>query len=109
MFPFTDSSAVRNSTDETHLLVDEIVTDLNLDYVKPLRSGRFEVGSKVQLRKIPISYKINPGVNSILDPNLGEWSEYNEDVYAVYANLVHESKTFDVEGGIRAEQTTVIV
>jgi outer membrane receptor protein involved in Fe transport len=107
LFPFTDSSAVRNSTDETHLLVDEIVTDLNVDYVKPFRSGRIELGSKVQLRKIPISYKINPGVNSILDPNLGEWSEYNEDVYAVYANLVHESKTIDIEGGIRAEQTTV--
>tara|TARA_R110002050_G_scaffold300803_1_gene472961 strand:+ start:2891 stop:5308 length:2418 start_codon:yes stop_codon:yes gene_type:complete len=107
LFPFTDSSAVRNSTDETHLLVDEIVTDLNIDYVKPLRSGRIELGSKVQLRKIPISYKINPGVNSILDPNLGEWSEYNEDVYAVYANLVHESKTIDIEGGLRAEQTTV--
>jgi outer membrane receptor protein involved in Fe transport len=107
LFPFTDSSAVRNSTDETHLLVDEIVTDLNVDYVKPLRSGRIELGSKVQWRKIPISYKINPGVNSILDPNLGEWSEYNEDVYAVYANLIHESKAIDIEGGIRAEQTTV--
>jgi len=107
LFPFTDSSAVRNSTDETHLLVDEIVTDLNVDYVKPLRSGRIELGSKVQLRKIPISYIINPGVNSILDPYLGEWSEYNEDVYAVYANLIHESKTIDIEGGLRAEQTTV--
>jgi len=107
LFPFTDSSSVRNSTDETHLLVDEIVTDINVDYVKPLRSGRIELGSKVQLRKIPISYKINPGVNSILDPNLGEWSEYNEDVYAVYANLIHESKTIDIEGGLRTEQTTV--
>jgi len=107
LFPFTDSSAVRNSTDETHLLVDEIVTDMNIDYVKPLRSGRLEMGSKVQLRKIPISYKIKPGVNSILDTKLGEWSEYNEDVYAVYANLVHESKVFDIEGGLRVEQTTV--
>jgi len=107
LFPFTDSSVVRNSTDETHLLVDEIVTDMNIDYVKPLRSGRVELGSKVQLRKIPISYKINPGANSILDTKLGEWSEYNEDVYAVYANLVHEGKVIDIEGGLRLEHTTV--
>ena len=107
LFPFTDSSEDRNSTDETHLLVDEIVTDINLDYVKPLRAGRIELGSKFQLRKIPISYKINPGVNSVLDPNLGEWSEYNEDVYAAYANLVHESKFFDIEGGLRVEQTFI--
>ena len=107
LFPFTDSSAVRNSTDETHLLVDEIVTDMNIDYVKPLRSGRIELGTKVQLRKIPISYKLNPGTSSILDPNLGEWSEYKEDVYSVYANWVHETKMIDVEGGLRAEQTTV--
>ncbi len=107
LFPFTDSSAERNSTDETHLLVDEIVTAMNVDYVKPLPWGRVELGSKAQLRKIPISYKINPGVNSILDPNLGEWSEYNEDVYAVYANLVHEGETIDIEGGLRTEQTTI--
>ncbi|MGV8964552.1 MAG: outer membrane beta-barrel protein [Candidatus Saccharimonadaceae bacterium] len=107
LFPFTDSSAVRNSTDETHLLVDEIVTDVKVDYVKPLRSGRIELGSKVQLRQIPISYKINPGINSILDPNLGEWSKYKEDVYSVYANWVHETKMIDIEGGLRLEQTTV--
>lgn len=107
LFPFTDSSEDRNSTDETHLLVDEIVTDINVDYVKPLRSGRVELGSKAQLRKIPISYKIKPGVNSVLDPNLGEWSEYNEDVYAAYVNLVHESELFDIEGGIRLEQTII--
>ena len=89
------------------MLVDEIVTDMNIDYVKPLRSGRVELGSKVQLRKIPISYKINPGANSILDTKLGEWSEYNEDVYAVYANLVHEGKVIDIEGGLRLEHTTV--
>ncbi len=107
LFQFTDSSAVRNSIDETHLLVDEIVTDMNVDYLKPLRSGRIELGSKVQLRKIPISYRINPGTNSILDSNLGEWSEYIEDIYSVYASLVHESKAIEVEGGIRAEQTVV--
>ncbi|SHE82774.1 Outer membrane receptor proteins, mostly Fe transport [Mariniphaga anaerophila] len=107
LFPFTDSSAVRNSTDETHLKVDEIVSNWNVDYVKPLRSGRVELGTKVQLRRIPISYKINPGENSILDPNLGDWSEYNENIYALYCNYVFESKKVDIEGGMRLENTGV--
>jgi len=107
LFPFTDSSAVRNSVDESHLLVDEIVSQFKLDYVKPLRKGRIELGSEMQLRKIPISYKINPGVNSILDKNLGDWSEYNEDVYSAYANWVHETETIEIEGGLRLEATTI--
>ena len=107
LFPFTDSSAVRNSIDETHLIVNEIVSDFNVDYVKPLRSGRIELGSKIQLREIPITYTINQGINSILNTNLGTWSEYNEDVYALYGNLIHESKTIDIEGGLRLEQTYV--
>lgn len=107
LFPFTDSSAVRTSVDETHLLVDEIVSDFTVDYVKPLRAGRVELGTKVQLRKIPISYKIYPGQNSILDPNLGDWSEYDEDILAFYGNYVFESKSIDVEAGLRLENTTV--
>lgn len=66
-----------------------------------------EFGSKLQLRDIPISYKISPGVNSILDPNLGEWSEYTENMIAFYGNIVHESKLIDIEGGLRLEHTNV--
>jgi len=105
LFPFTDSSAVRQSVDETHLLVDEIVSQFKMDYVKPLKRGRIELGSELQLRDIPISYKIRPGVNSILDPDLGNWSKYQEDVYSVYANLVRESEKLDIEGGLRVEET----
>lgn len=107
LFPFTDSSEVRVSTDETHLLVDEIITDFNMDYVKPLRAGRVELGTKIQFRKIPISYKINPGQNSIIDPNLGEWSEYNEDIVALYGNYVYESKKTEIEAGLRVENSMV--
>jgi outer membrane receptor protein involved in Fe transport len=107
LFSFTDSSAVRNSVDQTHLIVNEIVTNLNLDYVKPLRSGRIELGSKAQLRNIPISYKIMPGDNSILDTHLGEWSEYRENIYAAYVNLIHETNKIEIEGGLRAEQSFV--
>ena len=107
LFPFTDSRAVRKSVDETHLLVDEIVTQFKMDYVRPLKRGRIELGSELQLRDIPISYKIRPGINSILDPDLGDWSEYQEDVYSVYANLVRESEKLDIEGGLRMEETLI--
>lgn len=107
LFPFTDSSSTRNSTDGTLLIVDEIISNFNVDYVKPLRKGRFETGSKVQLRNIPISYTLIPGMNSILDPNLGDYSDYTENVYALYSNYVFESKNVDIEGGLRLEQTDV--
>lgn len=107
LFPFTDSSATRVSTDETHLIVDEIVNQFKIDYVKPLSKGRVELGSKVELREIPISYKIKPGASSVLDKNLGEWSEYNQDVYSVYANMVYETKVIEAEGGVRIENTTI--
>lgn len=107
LFPFKDFNETRNSTDETHLIVNEIITNFNLDYVKPLRFGRIELGSKVQLRSIPISYKINPGENSILDKNLGDWSKYKENIYSTYANLIHEGKKIDIEGGLRIEHTSI--
>lgn len=107
LFPFTDSSSVRNSTDGTFLVVDEIVSNLNLDYVKPLKAGRIETGTKVQLRRIPITYTLIPGVSSILDPKLGKYSEYTENVYAVYSDYVFESKKIDMEAGLRLEQTDV--
>lgn len=107
LFLFTDTSDLRNSTDETRLIVDEIVSDFNVDYTKPLSSGRIELGTRMTSRNIPISYKINPGTNSVLDPNLGEWSEYKENIYAFYTNLIHESEKLDIEGGLRIEQTTI--
>lgn len=107
LFPFTDSTAIRNSTDETKLIAKEKITNLNIDYVKPLFSGRIEAGGKMQLRSIPITYKIFPGQGSILDPHLGEWSKYNEDIYAFYANYIFESRYIDIEAGLRAEDAVI--
>lgn len=107
LFPFTDSSSTRNSTDQSHLIVNEIISNFNIDYTKPLRFGRLETGTKIQFRNIPISYKIQPGDNSILNPNLGDWSEYKEDIFSIYGNLIHETNRIDIEGGIRIEQTII--
>lgn len=107
VFPFTDQSESRpeGSTDETHLIAKEKVSKLNIDYVLPLQSGRLETGAGVHLRSIPITYDIFPGEGSILDPNLGEWSDYREDIYSAYANYIFESKAWEIEAGARLEQT----
>ena len=106
-FPFTDSSAVRTGDDATFLTVFEYVHAFNIDYVKPLRAGRLEMGSRITLRNIPITYTLTPGQNSILDPNLGLWSKYHENVYATYLNYVRESNHLDIEAGMRFEPSWV--
>lgn len=106
-FPFTDSSAVRVGNDATFLTVFEYVHAFTADYVKPLRSGRLEAGARVALRNIPITYTLTPGQNSILDPNLGQWSRYTENVYASYLNFVRERPKTDIEAGLRFEPSFV--
>lgn len=107
LFSFTDSSANRQSDDATHLVVNEYVQNMTVDYVKPLKAGRIDLGSRISLRSIPITYIIYPGQTSILDPRLGEWSEYSEDVYAFYGNYVWQKANFDLEAGLRFEPTFV--
>ncbi|NQU87369.1 MAG: TonB-dependent receptor [Mariniphaga sp.] len=102
-----DSSVVRQGKDATHILATEHTTNLALDYVKPLRSGRLESGTKFQWRRLPVEYTITPGSNSIIYPNMGDWSDWGEDIYAGYINYVYEKPKFDIEGGLRAEHTSV--
>ncbi|TKG96338.1 TonB-dependent receptor [Puteibacter caeruleilacunae] len=107
LFPFTDTSLTRpeGSVDSTHMVSREEVKSLDVDYVRPLRSGRIEFGGKVHLRQIPISYDILPGENSILDPALGSWSKYKEDIYALYLNYIYESSKLEMELGGRVEDS----
>jgi len=107
LFPFTDSSSVRVSTDQTFLKAYEYVSSVNIDYVKPLKNGRIETGSKLNFRHLPIEFYRTPGINSILDPNIGEYSDYYENVLALYINYVFESKFLEIEGGLRAEQSFI--
>jgi len=102
-----DSSAIRQGKDATHILATEHTTSFTVDYVKPLRSGRLEAGAKSQWRRLPVEYTIIPGSNSIIYPGMGEWSDWGEDIYAAYVNYVYEKPKFDVEGGLRAENTSV--
>ncbi|MCB0608509.1 MAG: TonB-dependent receptor [Lewinella sp.] len=106
-YRLNDSSAVRQSFDTTHLIAIEHTTTFLADYVKPLRSGRLEGGAKVQIRRIPVTYTIGQGSQSVIYPGLGDWSRWGEDIYAGYLNYVWEKKRFDVEAGLRLEKTDV--
>ena len=85
------------------LIADENVTDLNVDYVKPLKSGRLETGAKFRWRYIPTNMRFFPGINSPLDVNAAGWAKYNEVIPAVYGNYIYEAKHIEVEAGLRIE------
>jgi outer membrane receptor protein involved in Fe transport len=103
----TDSSAIRQGQDTTHIIAIEQTGVFLLNYTKPLRSGRLEAGSKVQLRRIPVTYEIGQGEASIIYPELGTFSNWGEDLYAAYLNYVWERPRYEVEAGLRAEQAFV--
>jgi outer membrane receptor protein involved in Fe transport len=89
--------------DAFKLLSDEQVIDVNVDYIKPLKYGRFETGLKFRQRWIPTNMEFYPGLNSPLDTNAGGWATYKEIIPALYGNYVFESKNMEVELGLRVE------
>ncbi|MFC2079847.1 TonB-dependent receptor domain-containing protein [Bacteroidota bacterium] len=103
-----DSSHIRQQgRDITHVLGTEHTTSLSADYTKPLRSGRIESGTKIQIRNLPVEYEQERDVNSILYPGLGTWTKWGESIYAAYVNWVHEKTKYAIEAGLRTEYTTV--
>ena len=102
-----DSSDIRISKDTTHLIANEYTIPFLIDYVKPLRSGRVEAGTKLQIRRIPVTYDVGEGEKTVIYPGLGDWSEWGENIYAGYATYVLEKMKYDIEAGLRLEQTDV--
>ncbi|PTM08352.1 MAG: TonB-dependent receptor [Bacteroidetes bacterium] len=89
--------------DSFKLLSDEQVFDVNVDYTKPLKYGKFETGLKLRKRNIPINMEFFPGENSPLDVGAGGWAEYKEIIPAVYGNYSYENETIEAEIGLRIE------
>lgn len=107
---FTNGSAGqtrRTSFDTTALIADENVSDLNIEYVRPLETGRIEVGTKLRWRFIPTRMVFLPGDNSTLDLTAAGSATYNEIISALYGNYVFESKFVEVEAGLRMEYVNV--
>ncbi|MDY0197972.1 MAG: TonB-dependent receptor [Tenuifilaceae bacterium] len=109
LFYFTNKKYSPNSigTDTTGLLADENIFDLIVDYSKPLKSGRLELGTKQRARIFPNNIYFKPGDNSILDPSLAGSAEYREWLSAVYGTYIYERKEFELEAGLRVEYANV--
>ncbi|WP_149276334.1 TonB-dependent receptor domain-containing protein [Pareuzebyella sediminis] len=106
-YSLNDSSAVRIGRDKTNIRAIENTTSVSTDYVRPLKNGRIELGAKLRIRRLPVDYTITPGNNSIIYPDLGSFSDWGENLYAGYVNYLLEKEKYDVEAGLRAEQTDV--
>ena len=102
-----EESAVRIGTDMTHLKAEENTLPFEIDYVRPLRNGRLETGGRLQRRWLPITYDVVRGVGSVIYEGLGDWSDWSEDIFAGYVNLVREGARYGLEAGFRLEQTDV--
>lgn len=104
---FTNVMPTFTGEDSFKLLSDEHVADVNLDYIKPLKQGRVEMGLKFRRRTIPTNMQFFPGLNSPIDANAGGWADYKETIPAAYANYVLETNRFEVEAGLRFEYVKV--
>lgn len=104
---FTNILPTYTGLDSFKLISDEHVGDFNIDYVQPLRYGRFETGLKFRNRYIPTNMLFIPGTNSPLDVNAGGWATYSEAIPAVYGNYIFENENFEVEAGLRVEYVEI--
>ncbi len=104
---FTNIMPSYTGEDSFKLLSDEHVTDLSVDYVKPLKYGRFETGVKFRRRYIPTNMQFFPGINSPIDSTAGGWANYTEAIPAVYGNYIFESNKFEIEAGVRVEYVKI--
>ena len=102
-----EESRVRIGTDMTHLLAAENTLPVSVDYTRPLRTGRVELGTKFQRRWIPVTYTVERGVSSVIYEGLGDFSDWRENIFAGYANLVRIQPAYSLEAGVRIEQTGV--
>ncbi len=89
--------------DAFKLLSDESVFDFNLDYIRPLKYGRFETGIKFRRRNIPTNMQFFPGQNSPIDARAGGAATYSETIPAIYGTYIFENDKYEAEAGLRIE------
>ncbi|PLK44957.1 TonB-dependent receptor domain-containing protein [Emticicia sp. TH156] len=104
---FTNIMPTYTGLDAFKLISDEHVGDLNIDYIRPLKYGRFETGLKFRRRVIPTNMLFIPGLNSPLDVNAGGAATYKETIPAIYGTYVFENPKYELEAGLRMEYVGV--
>ena len=106
-YSLNEESPVRVGTDFTHVNGVEYTLPLSVDYKRPLANGRVELGGKLQRRWLPVTYYIERGVQSVIYPGMGDRTDWDEDLVALYGNLVRVKARYTLEAGLRLEQTRV--
>ena len=104
---FTNTMPDYTGEDSFKLISDEHVTDVTMDYVHPLKYGRFESGFKFRFREIPTDMQFFPGLNSPLDVDAGGYANYKEIIPVLYGNYVFENEKFEAEAGLRVEYVDI--
>lgn len=89
------------------MVAPENTIPLTIDYTRPLPNGRLELGAKLQRRWLPVTYTVERGNQSVIYPGLGDFTDWDEDIVAGYANLVRVKDAYTLEAGVRLEQTSV--
>ncbi|MDR0795114.1 MAG: TonB-dependent receptor, partial [Tannerella sp.] len=94
--------------EKTWVMAPEYIWSLSSDYAKPLSFGRLEAGVQIRLRHMPITYIMTRMENNTnFDFDYGDWSNWDENLFGAYANLVAEFAKFDIEAGLRGEYVDV--
>ncbi len=104
---FTNYMPTFTGKDAFKLISDEHVGDCNIDYIRPLKFGKFETGVKYRQRYIPTNMQFIPGLNSPLDTASGGPATYAESIPATYFTYAFENKKFEAEAGLRMEYVNV--
>lgn len=104
---FTNIMPSFTGEDSFTLLSDEHVSDVTVDYQRPLKNGRLEGGMKLRIRNIPTNMQFFAGLNSPIDIDAGGPAKYSETIPALYGNYVYENKQFELEAGLRMEYVKV--
>jgi outer membrane receptor protein involved in Fe transport len=104
---FTNTMPTFVGEDSFKLLSDEHVNDFTVDYIQPLKHGRFETGIKFRYRIIPTNMEFFPGENSPIDSTAGGWADYSEIIPALYGNYFFENEKFEIEAGVRMEYVNI--
>lgn len=103
VYDITDDTQAGLDYYNTALIADEHVSDIKLDYARPLRHGRVELGGKFRWRHIPTRITYTASEQSPLDPGAAGGATYDELIPAAYGNYIYERECFDVEAGLRME------
>lgn len=101
---FTNTRPDFATKESFFLIADQKVTDISIDYIKPMKHGLLETGIKVRRRTIPTDMQFNPSVSySVLDTGADGLATYRETIPALYGNYTYEVKKLESEIGLRIE------